>query len=784
MKKRSASPARSTSYPKGGTFAQLLTWHLTVWGTHPKCSLEKAQPKFWKLYRFAEDIHGGRVELASAKKNLEAWRAGRRAPEVDDQHRVERIFTNLFADAEHLRRWKKDLHEALEKERAEKQVSIKRGKSATPANVPLPAGNFVGRDDELRKLVRMVTAPKGGAPILVQGMVGIGKTELTKALAHRAEVVRHFGERRWFIPLQNVNCADALQEIIRRTVHGGTAETYQKALREAHGKRTLLILDGLETPWWPPTERSKVQQTLREFQRIEGLTVVASFRGARAVGGPRWRELSPLEPLSYFESGSLLAAIAGKWIWDDPDFRALNEELSGVPPLIVPIAESAHGRHKLAPSLKKWRRDGPAINLSFELDQLTEAAQRLFALLGALPAGIAVADAAAFLGENDAFEAEEALRSAGWIVDGHHRIGLLGPIREFARRNRKPTDGDTRRWTSHYLTKAEEIATTIRTLDSKVSGLAALDLDGANIEAAIEELIARDELQIAISALLNITILSAAADWKTSIFEKLAEAFRSKEAHDEEAWCKLHLGHAAISRKVKDTDVAQRAYIEARYIFRSLGDSVGEAHCLRGISAVLAAKNERGRAITMLERAIKSFALLGDDRQEIDSVMALAGLVFFSGDTAAKMDVVRARVENTVVKCQRLGLLVPEVDFTWWLGSSLERNHDAAKAFFETSLALAKQADYKAGQARAMCSLAGIAVRHYDLEMASALLDEATGLSRESRDFSCISACLMGGVNLKQAEEYIAALQSGEHPDSGEYSKDPAAFLARRAAEV
>lgn len=443
-------------YPSGATFGELLDWHLTVWGTNPKStSSERGYP--WILRNFAELVHSGlppTEEENNPERKLWNWRHGVHLPR---EGRIERnIFNALFGGEPELADWESDLQDALDQERGEKKQrqSVQNEPAKLVAcGVPRPTAHFLGRDDECGALVAALLSPEGTAALLVQGGPGMGKTELTKAVAHHPDVSAHFGERRWFIRLETASTAEAMQDTIIRAIGCEPQYGFQAALDMLRAKPSLLILDNLETPWESAEEQGAIEEVLAKLGLVSNLALLASMRGVETLKQPKWlpHRLQVLRP---DHAEELFVALAGYGIQADPDLPELLNALAGLPLAIDLVARRAHGRNDLTSILQEWsnrRTDFAKLNgkpessltslshsiaISLATPRVTNDpyALRLFGLLGRLPNGI-TKEYCYGLFNGEAYDSEETLFRAGLSVERGEKIDLLPPLREYSVKN-------------------------------------------------------------------------------------------------------------------------------------------------------------------------------------------------------------------------------------------------------------------------------------------------------------------------------------------------------------
>ncbi len=303
-------------YPLGGTFATLLTWNLD-WGTRPfDCSTKsKKTNRRWRRSDFASIVCGNSVSLDSALKNLRNWANRGIVPQVSEQDRVDRIFAEFFGDDPRLAHFRRDMEDALKREREEKGLipGKRTSANARPSLSPSPSENdkletamgagsrastphglqepptyFLGREDDVRKIREVLLYSESSVAILVHGTAGIGKTTLTRAVAHDPVVVKRFGNRRWFAALETAKTSEQLEDAIVLALGGDRTAGLAATLNQMGQFPGLLILDNLETPWEPKDERQKAEQVLSTLMKVPGLSLLASFRGTDRISRPAW----------------------------------------------------------------------------------------------------------------------------------------------------------------------------------------------------------------------------------------------------------------------------------------------------------------------------------------------------------------------------------------------------------------------------------------------------------------------------------------------------------------
>ena len=315
---------------------------------------------------------------------------------------------------------------------------------ATRAAIPLPDRCF-GRDADRETIV---AALQPGAAVLVQGTGGIGKTTLTQAAATDDRIVARFGPHRWFVALDAANDRDTFDGAVIQALGLDPAQGFAGVLARLGQEPALLVLDNLESPW--DKDPVAIEQRLASLAAVPGLALLASFRGDETVHGAAWAPRHTVRPLSEADSRALFFDIAQTIPDSDPHLPDLLSELGGVPLAICLIARRAARHTGLAELWAEWQTAGAAVarlpgaaqgrltsvprSIAFSLrsSRLTDPGQRLFRLLGCLPAGIAAADRQALLG-GDSLTAFEQVLGVGLAIQRDGRLDLLPPVRRYAR---------------------------------------------------------------------------------------------------------------------------------------------------------------------------------------------------------------------------------------------------------------------------------------------------------------------------------------------------------------
>ncbi|GIF71319.1 AfsR/SARP family transcriptional regulator [Asanoa siamensis] len=325
-----------------------------------------------------------------------------------------------------------------------------------PAQLPPPARTFLGRDEPLRRLDKLVSAEGGNGPVVVvvSGMAGVGKTTLAVHWGQRAR--RRFVDGQLAVDLRGWAQSRSLRplEVIGRflTAFGVPTASTPADLDEAvqlyrtltADKRLLVLLDNAEhadqvRPLLPAGDGSVTLVTSRN--RLAGLVAVD---GAVAL---------PLDVLPPTTSTALLGRLLGaEVVAREPTAAADLAALTGHLPLALRVAAAQVETDQPAPiaaynlrlrggdrlaGLSIEHDAAATVSAAFDLSYaaLPASAQRLFRLLSLVPGAEFGADLAAALADlTNVAPALDALVTASLVNErGAGRFGLHDLVAEYAR---------------------------------------------------------------------------------------------------------------------------------------------------------------------------------------------------------------------------------------------------------------------------------------------------------------------------------------------------------------
>jgi predicted ATPase/class 3 adenylate cyclase len=413
-----------------------------------------------------------------------------------------------------------------------------------PNNLPLQRSLLVGRERELDEIQDLLLRPEMGLLTLV-GPGGIGKTRL--ALQAAAELVEHFADGVYFVPLASVTGADQFEQAISQSlgvleaVGSSVGETLSRFLA---GKQILLVLDNFEQI----TAAGPTVAGLLSASR--GLKVIVTSREPLHLQGeqeyqvpplalPNPRRLPPIETLSQYDAVALFIQRARLVL---PNFAITNENAPAVAEICyrldgLPLAiELAAARIRLLPPAALLERLASRLRLltggardlplrqqtlrdtiRWSYDLLNPSEQMLFRRLSVFSSGCGLEAAEAVCNASGDLEID-VLDGAASLVDksllrqeagarGEPRISMLETVREFAMEILEGDPAEAEEMHSRladYVTGLSLQAGPHLRQRTQKEWLDVLDVEHDNISSVLRWLLDRGEARKALGLIWNI----------------------------------------------------------------------------------------------------------------------------------------------------------------------------------------------------------------------------------------------------------------------------------------
>jgi predicted ATPase/class 3 adenylate cyclase len=679
--------------------------------------------------RIADAAHGGQVIVSEATRGLirHALPAGVSLRDLG-VHRLRGL-----ADTEHL-------HE-LVVEGLASDFPPPRTLDARPNNLPLQLTSFVGREEEITEVERLLGQTR---LLTLTGPGGSGKSRL--ALRVAAELLTRFQDGSCFVDLSPVTdpalvpaaVANALgvPEAAGRPIIEGVKEhlrhrellqvvdnfeqvaeagpvieellTAAPRLRTMVTSRVVLSLPGEQEYPVPPLHVPDPARLPSDLSAISAVEAVRLFAERAMAANPRFTLTERNAPVVAEITSRLdglplaieLAATRTKVLTPEQILSRLERRLS----ILTSGSRSLPERQRTLRAAIAW-----------SYDLLDPVERRLFARLSVFAGGWTFESAEAVCDPEglglDALDGLTSLvdKSLVRTIDpsgGPARFSMLETIREFAQEQLEAGDDHEpmrRRHAEHFLGLAVEAEPHL-TADDQGEWLDRCDAEHANIRAALRWAIDAGEAGPAQAA--------AGALWR----------FWQQRGHLAEGrrWLEEVLampnGQARTAARAKaltgaggiawwtDQQAARALYEEALAIERELGDPARLAEALYNQAFAVAGEHDLDAAGRLLDESLALFRQVGDER----GVANVLVMLVVPDAMAGAWDRVVARIEEVVAISRRLGDRLHLAYILVWLAFATGRagRPEDARATALEALELFREVDDATGMALAFLDLA------------------------------------------------------------------------------
>lgn len=633
----------------------------------------------------------------------------------------------LGLDTEGLRSLEQACHRVLD--RVNRSLIL-----TTHAAIPAPSARFTGRRAERDRITALVQAARdegGSAVIAIEGMAGIGKTELAcRAALDLVDAglvgdTHLYADLRGHHPLEPPAAADAIVRGFlgqlgvpgRRIDAANPAARAVLLHRELAHRRPLIVLDNAA---------DSTQFNALLPQSPGGVVLVTSRRRLSALDERHRITLDlissreALELLRRYDPAGRLDAVPRAAVTLVDLCRRLPLELVAVGRQLVSKPDWEIGDHvERLRRIPPHEHSGPVLALSY--DGLPESAQRLFRLLAIHPGRTFTGDDVGALAAESVPDVATALarlfeeslllqRSAG-CYEFHDSVRALAT--ELAHREDPASRQHVAvgRLLRHYRRRLEssgEVSASLPSAD-RATLLACLhvadhDEDVAALALPLNRRLRLlghyDEARICNQQLLRIALRADDRTWEADAISGLAE----------------------IDRLTGKFRSAADGFSEALRLRQGSGDRAGEADALRGL-AQIASNDDYPLALKRYQMALEIHRQLGNPIGEAEALWGIAEIASTVGDYATA----EARAAEVASICRGNGNPVGEAYGLRALADVAFRQGDLVVATrrYRLSLAICRRIGNRRGAAYAWCGLAGAALLGGDLDRSKRLYRRA-----------------------------------------------------------
>lgn len=695
-------------------------------------------------------------------------------------------------------------NEVVASETPQKSNSAREYAASTPAIAPTPSELIANPDATIRcidnyepspeifgrnnEVEIIVSALAHGAPVIVAGGPGMGKTSIVTAALYDPRIIERFGRRRVFASLEAATepraIVSKLVETLGISPTGDEATLLRIVVTSAAERPIAAVLDNVETVF--DSDRAEAERLLNLIARIKGLSVAITIRGVPpSVAGANL--IDDLPKLDSTAAHDAFLSIAGASFATDPDLPALLNAFDGHALSICLVAARSNGLPSLQGIRESWDearaeilrrpseeesrlnsvRASLALSLSSRRMKSNPFARRLLALLGYLPAGLPVRAVIHLLGDrgmvskavaNEAVGCLHQLRLVERRLDG--RLRMLTPLRESVKQDVPLQPTDKKRLINYYL----EIAAKARTVGSArwESTRAEVEDEADNLdpicEMAITAGVAPTRLDQALAGLADFHSFSGRAS--VSSLGIVITSHQGRLPPETIAKCTQSLAEIANARS--DHETARAGYEQALKLFRRLGNVSSQANCILGLGEIANAESDHELAQSRHEEALILFQRIGNVTGEANCVLGLGTIAEGRSDRESA----GARFKQAQVLYRHTGGAIGEANCILCLGqiAAAHSDHGTAQTQFQEALTLFRRVGGVMGEANCIMSLGEIASARRDHEAAWVRFQESLKLYRRIGSVLGEANCILclGEIAYAKSDYQTAEIQYEE----------------------
>jgi tetratricopeptide (TPR) repeat protein len=489
-----------------------------------------------------------------------------------------------------------------------------------------PRTDFVGRKDELKKLRRSIRKGKV-AGVVIQGMGGVGKSELALVLAQ--DQFKRYRDAHIFLDLKGfsdetaLTTAQAMAHVIRSFHPTANLPEDESALGGMYrsvldGKKALLVMDNVVD-----------EGHLEPLIAPDGSLILATSRKHFELDRLFSMDLQTMEPV---DARELLLAIAPR-IGNEAEEIA---RLCGYLPMALRYVGSALAeRPDLIPSGYVERLAGvedrlklvrESLGLSYEL--LSPKKQGMWRALAVFPDTFVAAAAEAVweMEENAARDTLSELRAYSMVdwsrETDRYRLHDLARVFAVSRLEKAEEEGARRRHAGHYLNViALANYLYLKGGDYVLSGLDLFDMERGNIEAGQAWLAANAEEDDAAATICSdyagaSSILELRLHPRERITWLKAALASAQRLNNREAEGRHQSGLGLAYVDLGDMQIAIDYHNRALGISREIGNRHGESVPLGNLGIAYTILGETQNAIDYYDQQLAIARLVKDRRGE------------------------------------------------------------------------------------------------------------------------------------------------------------------------
>lgn len=498
------------------------------------------------------------------------------------------------------------------------------------------------------------------------GTGGIGKTTISRAIAHSQRICAYFQSNRYFVACDTVLTVQTLvQELLVTFRVPSNSQDPLADLLQSLGSMgpCLLILDNFETPWDNAEQKNGLTTLLGHLHSLTNLTLIVTMRGKVRPDGVSWSTLSltSLPPLDVNAACNAFTAVAGINHFDEDELRTLMEILDCVPLAITLMAKQAEVRGNISDLISQWNVDRTSmlvadqvgdrllnveysIQLSVESSRMKQCPEAftLLQIISMLPNGLHKVHlntlAAGSLGRMTT-RAAHVIQEVELAYQDRERLKVLSPIRAYVQ-SRHPLDREKaleiKRFYWDLVGKYSEDVS--ETGDITMIEPDLLHAEMGNLSYLLTTALSEEDVdEDVVQATYDLTMLFY---WTTPSNELLQILLDKPELScDPLLKAKCFQLHSDIASRTGHLHQAVASVASAQDLFEAMGNHLGVAQCLQSLGDMAKVQNNHKTATNYFSSAMELFRLEDGQLGYTQSLLSLAQMECIAGnyDNANKL---------------------------------------------------------------------------------------------------------------------------------------------------
>jgi tetratricopeptide (TPR) repeat protein len=511
-----------------------------------------------------------------------------------------------------------------------------------------------GGQDNLDALVNAVLEPNP-QPVLVQGLAGIGKSNLCQHALDHPAIRDRYRSRRAFVRCDaTLNRENLVAQIAAEIGVPPGPNLEVNVLAELEREACMVVLDNLESPWNASTPQ--VESFLRVLVGVPSVALVAGVRGGSRPDGPHWNPVLQPAAMSLEEARALFLATSGGVT--GPELDDLLHKLDGLPLAIKLIARQAQGAPNLAGLVARYEAKRAALlavgsnpdrasslpvslELSFDNPLMTDLSRAGASVLALLPDGVLHSDLAAVL--EDGEQVAQVLRGVGLVFDAGERLRMLAPVREHFSVAHPAIDEVFNQVAQYYIGLILHVD--LIGHEGGAEAIARLKPEFHNLSAVVLKALATIPTTSLIAA---IGLGKFASSTGFEVREVMDRAIEASPGTIYEPLLLFERAEIAFLRS--NHAEAETCYQRAWTLYQNAGDLLKQAKCVRGLAAIRSTLSLHDESRAFYNTALDLAQNAGSVFDEAQCVRGLA-----------EIDIRQARLEPAKERLELALQLFPRV---------------------------------------------------------------------------------------------------------------------------